>query len=174
MGYKKISLIRYGTVIDHILHGRALKVLKILKIDEDYVPMRPNSQVSFAMNVFSHKSETRKKDIVKIENRELEKIELGGIALIAPEATYNIIRNWEIVTKERIIPPKNLEGVLICSNQTCISNIGTQYARDDLQHLSREPITPKANIRKVDGELNAVCFYCNKITPNYEIVDRLL
>jgi len=44
----KIKLIKKGIVIDHITHGRALEVLRILGIGEDY-----EDEVSLAMNVYS-------------------------------------------------------------------------------------------------------------------------
>jgi len=92
----KIQPIKNGTVIDHITPGNALKVLKILKIPEN----ASDSIVSAVMNVESKRG---RKDIVKIENRELKASEVDKIALIAPNATINIIRNK-------------------CANPNCISN----------------------------------------------------
>ena len=81
-----VKKIRNGTVIDHILAGHALDVLKILGIHggEGHI-------VSVAMNVVSKKQ--NKKDIVKVENRELKPSEVDKIALIAPSATISIIRD---------------------------------------------------------------------------------
>ena len=84
----KIPLIKNGTVIDHITAGYAVKVLHILGI-----PISTSSVVSVAMNV---KSKFGKKDIVKVENREIDPQEVDKIALIAPKATINIIRNYII------------------------------------------------------------------------------
>ena len=78
--------IKNGTVIDHISAGHALDVLKILGIDG-----REGHTVSVAMNVLSEKQS--KKDIVKVESRELAPGEVDKIALIAPGATINIIRD---------------------------------------------------------------------------------
>ena len=85
----KVTPIKDGTVIDHITPGRALKVLRILKIPES-----TSSVVSVAMNV---SGKMGKKDIVKVENRELDPKELDKIALIAPKATINIIRDYEVI-----------------------------------------------------------------------------
>ena len=84
----KVPRIKNGTVIDHITAGNAVKVLHILGI-----PKTTSSTVSVAMNV---KSKLGKKDIVKVENRELDPKEVDKIALIAPKATINIIRNYEV------------------------------------------------------------------------------
>src|SRR4029077_13876464 len=84
-----VKKIRNGTVIDHISAGHALDVLKILRISGG-----EGDIVSVAMNVPS-KTDS-KKDIVKVENRELKPGEVDKIALIAPGATINIIRDYEV------------------------------------------------------------------------------
>ncbi|MHC1582177.1 MAG: aspartate carbamoyltransferase regulatory subunit, partial [Candidatus Syntropharchaeia archaeon] len=73
----RVRSIQNGTVIDHIAAGQALNVLKILGITG-----KTDTVVSMAMNVPS--SIMGKKDIVKIENRELLSEEVDKIALIAP------------------------------------------------------------------------------------------
>src|SRR3989442_15228700 len=69
-----VKKIRNGSVIDHISAGHALDVLKILGIGggEGHI-------VSVAMNVSSKAAS--KKDIVKVENRELKPGEVDKIAL---------------------------------------------------------------------------------------------
>ncbi|MEM3575353.1 MAG: aspartate carbamoyltransferase regulatory subunit, partial [Candidatus Bathyarchaeia archaeon] len=80
----RIQKIENGTVIDHITAGYALDVLRILNMDG-----KDGHVISIAMNVRSDKM--GKKDIVKIENRELRQQEVDKIALLAPKATINII-----------------------------------------------------------------------------------
>ena len=82
----KIRAIENGTVIDRITANKALHILKILEL-----PDSETQNITIAMNVSSN--EIGRKDIVKIENRELDHEELNQIALIAPKATINIIRN---------------------------------------------------------------------------------
>ena len=60
----KIKAIENGTVIDHITANKALHILKILDL-----PDAETRNVTVAMNVSS--AEIGRKDIVKIENREL-------------------------------------------------------------------------------------------------------
>ncbi len=62
------------------------------------------------------------KDILKIERRELRKEEVDRIALIAPHATINIIRDYEVVEKKGVTIPKVIKGVVKCPNPGCISN----------------------------------------------------
>ena len=136
----KIPLIKNGTVIDHISAGNALKVLSILQ-----VPQHFESVVSVAMNV---KGKTGKKDIVKIENRELARLEVDKIALIAPKATINIIRDYKVVEKHQVKLPDELIGIATCSNPTCISNY-------------MEPVESKFLV--IDKDTPRIkCYYCER------------
>ncbi len=110
-----ISPIHNGTVIDHITGGEALNVLKIIGITG-----ATTESISVATNVKS--SKIGKKDIVKIENRELCKEEVDRIALIAPHATISIIRDFDVYEKKGVMIPDLLVGVVRCPNPGCISN----------------------------------------------------
>jgi aspartate carbamoyltransferase regulatory subunit len=110
-----ISPIRNGTVIDHITAGEALNVLKIIGITGSTVEL-----LSVATNVESEKM--GRKDVVKIGNRELSKEEVDRIALIAPRASINIIRDYKVHEKKGVEPPAFLMGVVCCPNPGCISN----------------------------------------------------
>ena len=138
----KVMPIKNGTAIDHIEPGMALKVLKILGITGT-----KESIVSVAMNVPSAKRE--RKDIVKIENRELEPDEINKIALIAPDATFNIIRDFNVDNKHKVVLPDTIEGIVRCENPNCISN-------------KSEPILPKCVvISKTPVTLK--CSYCDRM-----------
>ncbi|MCK5562438.1 MAG: aspartate carbamoyltransferase regulatory subunit [Thermoplasmata archaeon] len=137
----KVMPIKNGTVIDHITPGMALKVLKILDITG-----KSDSIVSVAMNVPSKKCTL--KDIVKIEDRELAPEELNKIALIAPSATFNIIRKFNVGKKHTVALPDTIEGIVRCENPNCISN-------------KSEPISPKCIVvSKMPVSLK--CFYCDR------------
>lgn len=110
-----VSKIESGTVIDHITAGQALNVLALLGIDGS-----AGESVSVAMNVPSGR--LGRKDVVKVENRELSQEELDVLSLIAPDATINIIRNFEVLEKNRVDRPEVVEGVLECPNRDCITN----------------------------------------------------
>jgi aspartate carbamoyltransferase regulatory subunit len=107
-----VSQIKDGTVIDHITAGEALNVLTILGI----AGTTPEC-LSIATNVASRKE--GKKDILKIERRELRKEEVDRIA---PHATINIIRDYEVVEKKGVTIPPVIRGVVKCPNPGCISN----------------------------------------------------
>lgn len=110
----RVSKIRDGTVIDHVPGGQALKVLSILGIDGS-----GGETVSVAMNVPS--DELGGKDIVKVEGRELSQAEVDVVSLIAPAATINIVREYDVVEKNRVIRPDRVTGVLTCPNANCIT-----------------------------------------------------
>jgi aspartate carbamoyltransferase regulatory subunit len=111
----RVSKIRNGTVIDHIAGGQALNVLAILGIDGD-----EGVGVSIGMNVPSDKLGT--KDVVKVEDRELSQGEVDVLSLLAPEATVNIVREFEVVEKKRVERPERVVGLLTCPNHNCITN----------------------------------------------------
>lgn len=114
----KVQPIKNGTVIDHITPGMAPKVMKILGIPRE----GSASTVSVAINVPSGKQEL--KDIVKVEDRELDDAEVDKIALIAPKATVNTIRNFDVVHKHEVDLPGKVVGIVHCPNPSCISNQG--------------------------------------------------
>jgi aspartate carbamoyltransferase regulatory subunit len=62
-----------------------------------------------------------RKDVVKVEDRELSQSELDVLSLIAPAATINIIRGYEVGEKNRVERPDSVSGVLECPNQHCIT-----------------------------------------------------
>ena len=145
----KIKAIENGTVIDHITANKALHILKILGL-----PDSETKNVTVAMNVSS--KEIGRKDILKIENRELDHKELNQIALIAPKATINIIRNFEPVKKHKIILPDKITSIIRCTNPKCITN------------YENEPITPQFNvINKYPPVVR--CHYCEKLIKTEDI-----
>ena len=106
------------------------------------------------MNVSS--KEIGRKDILKIENRELEHSELNQLALIAPKATINIVRNYEIVKKDKIILSDEINSLIKCTNSKCITN------------YENEPITPKFEvIEKYPPVVR--CHYCERVIKTEEI-----
>ena len=106
VGLEKIRIVKIqdGTVIDHIRAGKALEVLKILGITGEN-----GNIVTLAMNITS--SKIGKKDIVKVEHRFLEDAEVARIALVAPEATINLIEDFKIIKKTRVELPDVISDI---------------------------------------------------------------
>ncbi|RLI86516.1 MAG: aspartate carbamoyltransferase regulatory subunit [Candidatus Altiarchaeales archaeon] len=129
----KIKPIRNGVVIDHITHGKALEVLRILGIGEGYT-----DEVSLAMNI--HSKRLGKKDIVKVENRDIKSDEINKIAIIAPNATINRIRNYKVVKKEKVALPNEIIGIVTCPNPQCISNKEREPVKSVFIVVQRDPL----------------------------------
>ena len=138
----KVRKIKNGTVIDHIKGGVGKKVIDILGIDG-----RLKETTVLLMNVPSKR--VGRKDIVKIENKALKKEEVDKIALVAPNATWNVVKDYKVVDKSKIEIPDKLEGILKCPNPKCISNAG-------------EPLKTKFKVEEKDP-IRLRCNYCERI-----------
>lgn len=112
-----VRRIREGTVIDHIDEGRGLQVLSALGISGSN-----GSVVTIALNVPSAKH--NKKDIIKVEDIMLRDDDTNKLAVIAPRATVNIIREYKLVEKRRVSLPNSIERIFMCTNPDCITNSG--------------------------------------------------
>jgi aspartate carbamoyltransferase regulatory subunit len=136
-------------VIDHIESSRALLVLRTLNISG-----KEGNVITVALNVPSSKHE--KKDIIKVENRFLKKYETDKLALIAPQATINIIREYKLVEKRKIQLPDSIVGIFSCPNLNCVTN-------------SNEDI--KSTIDIMDKQrLILKCRYCGRVLTVNELV----
>jgi len=81
-----------------------------------------------------------KKDLVKLEGKYLSDKEAEAIALIAPEATINIIKNGEVVEKKKVKVPEVVVGIVKCPNPTCISRKEDEPIKSKFRVVSREPL----------------------------------
>jgi aspartate carbamoyltransferase regulatory subunit len=146
-----IRRIKEGTVIDHVKAGEALRVLQILGITG-----KEGEIVSVAMNVPS--SKIGKKDVVKVANRFLKSEETDKLALVAPQATVNIIKNYKVAEKRKVELPQVFKGLLKCPNPTCVSN------------MTHEPIVSTIDVIDKDVPL-LKCRFCQRlISPSDTIV----
>ena len=109
-----VSAIKDGTVIDHIPTKALFKVIQILKLEEF------NNMVTFGNNLDSKAMGS--KAIVKIANRFFEDEEVNKIALVAPNAKLNTIKNYEVVEKRVVQIPEQVNGIVRCFNPKCITN----------------------------------------------------
>jgi len=141
-----VKKIRNGTVIDHIPVGKGVLVLRILGIGSDV-------EYYHAQKVESKK--LGRKDIVKIVDRYPTKEEVDKISLIAPTATINYIREWEIVEKYKVKLPSQIEGFIKCPNRFCITN-------------NEGGMKPKFNVL-FEGKILLQCLYCDGLIKEEEI-----
>ena len=110
----RVQPIRNGTVIDHIEAGRGRKILDVLELGDG------GTTISLLINVQSKKQ--KRKDIIKIEDRELDENEIDKLSLLSPKARMNIIRNYAVANKKKIDIPEFISGIVQCPNENCICN----------------------------------------------------
>lgn len=146
--------IERGTVIDHIPAGEALSVLNILRPDT-------TSKVVMALNVESTK--LGKKDIMRIEGKYLTSKEINLIALVAPNATINIIEDWKVKEKQKVKLPRLIEGVFKCPNLSCPTN--AEYEHE----ITKFKVVEAPSIEN----LKLQCAYCGAHLYSRTIKDSL-
>ncbi len=137
-----VRRIHEGTVIDHIDEGKGLQVLSALGIDG-----KDGNVITIALNVPSGKF--KKKDIIKVENKFLKDDDTNKLAVIAPKATVNIIKDYKLVEKRRVLLPNEIDRIFRCSNPECITN-STEHIESIMDVVNKEGLVLK-------------CRYCGRV-----------
>lgn len=135
-----VSAINNGTAIDRIPPQSLFKVISILGLEDI------KTQITFGNNLVSKK--LGKKAIIKITDKYFDDKEINKIALVAPEAKLNTIRDYKVVEKREVAVPDEVTGIVRCVNPKCITNneqITTKY-----YVVSKKPVVLK-------------CHYCEKM-----------
>lgn len=136
-----VSGIQNGTVIDHITSGQAIRILHLLGIFDK------KHKVTVGLNLPSKRQQF--KDLIKIEDRKLTHNEANEITVFAPDATINIIQNFEVVEKIMTSLPPSIGNVFICPNPACITHT--------------EPVDNLFAIEKQGTQVKLICHFCEKI-----------
>ena len=142
-----VSALENGTVLDHIPAENIYKALDILNLKGI------ESQITIGTNLASRIY--GKKGIIKIADKFFEDEELNKLALIAPKATVNIIRDFKVVEKKKIVMPEVIIGIAKCKNPKCVTN--------------HQPIKTKFKTIDKGNEIALHCCYCEKITDSKHI-----
>ena len=137
-----VSALENGTVLDHIPAENVYRALNLLNLKGI------ENQITIGINLNS-KAQGRK-GIIKIEDRFFEDEELGKLALIAPHATVNVIRDFKVVEKKKLELPKEVIGIAKCRNPKCVTN--------------HQPIKTRFTTTKKDDEISLLCHFCEKST----------
>lgn len=133
-----VAALRNGTVIDHIPSSVLFKAMKILGIENI------GSAVTIGNNLDSKK--LGNKGIIKVADIFFPETVLNRIALIAPSAVVNIIRDYEVVEKYPVSLPDTIIGLVKCGNPKCITN--------------NEPMRTRFHV--VDRkDVTIACHYCS-------------
>ena len=144
-----VSAIKEGTVIDHIQATALLKVVSLLKLD------KLDTMITIGNSLGSNK--LGKKGIIKLSKVFFKDDEINRIALVAPCAKLNIIRDYDVVEKRVVEIPDEIIGIVKCVNPKCITN--NQVVTTRFEVISK-------------SEVKLKCHYCEKITDqdNIEII----
>jgi aspartate carbamoyltransferase regulatory subunit len=136
---KHIGYIENGINLDHIPHGNAWYVMKILNL------FNSHSQAGIGLNLPSKKLGS--KDLIKIENRVLTQNEIDAISLFCTGSTLSIIKDFKVIDKFILELPKVVHDVIVCPNKRCVSH----------QHVSKfNTFVNRKDITIVK------CHYCEK------------
>ncbi len=142
----RVYAIKQGTVIDHIPDGKGVAIIDLLNLKSW------KKIVTLGMSFPSKR--LGRKDIVKIEGKELNPNEANKIAIIAPTATINIIRNFKLARKSQVEIPEVIDGIVKCANPSCITN--HDHARTKFYLESAKPLLLH-------------CHYCERYLSEAEI-----
>lgn len=141
----EVSAIKDGTVIDHIPAEKLFRVVNILNLND------LEGTITFGTNFKSDR--LGKKAIIKLSDVFFKDRDINRIALVAPQAKLNIIKDFKVVEKKIVEVPDEMEGIVKCVNPKCITNHESV--------LTKFTVVDKANIQ-------LRCSYCEKITdPEY-------
>jgi len=143
----KVAALCNGTVIDHIPSDKLFKVVSILHLESSI------NQITLANNLESAKMGT--KGLIKISDRAFEEDETNKIALIAPNAKINIIRDFKVVEKRTLSLPEEIREIVQCANPVCITN--------------NQPVTTRFHLLKHNGEIMLKCHYCEREVKREEV-----
>lgn len=132
-----VAALKNGTVIDRIPSGALFQAVKILGIE------LLDKHVTIGNNLDS--KALGKKGIIKVADTFFPEDVINRIALIAPTAKINIIRDFEVVEKRHVSIPSEIIGIVKCGNPKCITN--------------NEPMPTRFEL--VDSERHVLqCHYC--------------
>jgi aspartate carbamoyltransferase regulatory subunit len=135
-----VSAIQNGTVIDHIKSGNALRIVSLLGL------LKHGNKITIGLNLISKR--IGKKDLIKIEDIELSPEQANEVVIFAPNATINIVKNFEVVGKVKTRLPSSISDVFICPNVLCISQE---------KHLET-----KFYVEEQNKQVYVTCHYCER------------
>ncbi len=143
-----------GTLIDHIEAGNSRRVLRVLGL-KDYT----ETPLIVAQGLSSDRY--GKKDVVGVQDRELNNADLSKLALVTSRATVNIVRDGRVVKKGQILPPTIIEDLLQCQNKRCVTYpSNAEHAPSIFYTESVEPLQLR-------------CHYCEQPTTRENMRLRL-
>lgn len=137
-----VSALENGTVLDHIPAENVYKALDILNLKGI------ENQITIGINLNSRQH--GRKGIIKIADKFFADEELNKLALLAPEATVNVIRGFKVVEKKKVVMPEEVIGIARCMNPKCVTN--------------HQPVKTRFTVKADGNDISLLCHYCEKVS----------
>lgn len=155
----EVRLIENGTVIDHIPPRALFKIISIMGLDRD-----AEHRMTIGTNLESGRMGA--KAIIKIADRYCEQYEIDRIALFAPAARVNTIRNFKVVEKRGVEVPARVDGFVKCANPMCVTNHQPVETAFDVVSKGAAG-SGGGGSNPGEGGVELKCRYCEKITQKF-------
>lgn len=140
-----VAALRNGTVIDHIPPRAVFRIVEMLGLSNE------TGAITIGNNLPSERFGL--KGIIKVSDREFELEDINRIALVAPSAIINTIRDYEVVSKVTVELPDEIMGLVTCPNPKCITR--------------NEPMPSHFHKVLTDGHTRLRCHYCeHELNPH--------
>ena len=110
----QVTALQNGTVIDHIPTDKLFTIVNLLGLQNS------DSKITIGNNFTSKKLGS--KGIIKVADRFFSDEEISRLSIVAPNVQLNIIRDYEVVEKKKVIMPDIVKGIVKCGNPKCITN----------------------------------------------------
>ena len=143
----QVAALENGTAIDHIPTDAVFKVVSLLQLQ------KLNNRITIGNNLKSSKMGS--KGIIKVADKFFREDELNRIALVAPNVNLNIIRNYEVVEKKKVLLPDEIVEIMKCHNPKGITN--------------NEPMKTRFHVTDKE-KVELQCHYCEIKIKKEEVV----
>lgn len=143
----QVAALENGTAIDHIPINAVFKVVSLLQLQ------KLDNRITIGNNLKSSKMGS--KGIIKVSDKFFREDELNRIALVAPNVNLNIIRNFEVVEKKKVVLPDEIVEIMKCNNPKCITN--------------NEPMKTRFHVTDKE-KVELQCHYCELKIKKEEVV----
>lgn len=143
-----MAALENGTAIDHIPTEAVFKVVALLQLQ------KLDNRITIGNNLKSKKMDS--KGIIKVADKFFREDELNRIALVAPNVNLNIIRDFEVAEKKKVVLPDEIVEIMKCNNPKCITNnepMKTRFHVIDKEKVELQCHYCELKIKKGDVEL---------------------
>ena len=150
-GTLMVEAIANGTVIDHIAPGQAMNILRLFNF------LGKHNHITVGFNLRS--GELGSKDIIKIADVTFSPSETEQLAILAPNATINNIKDYKVIDKYNLRLPLESVGAFSCPNSNCVTHM-------------EKAATPRFKIFKQGDQVMMRCHYCERVFTREVILEN--